>query len=343
MKKHIAAVLFCGVLMAVNGGLAAEEPPADLAEEEPSIDAPVELPAEEPPANVPADLAVEEPPADVPADLAEEEPPADVPAPKLPLLPTGSPADLAGEEPPPAALPLPPLPTGFSLELFGGGTPFFAGDFDWAQGPEGDFVGFESLAYAFGAGLTWFPPDYHNPYGFTMMFQYHFPTSVAWSFEGERYHTQRNYPGNLTGAAEFSLGYIRRIMVSPTGRFILPISVSLRAYYLGLKANQDPDAIHYRKLNLGFNGTWTAEWHFSPHFYLLGRYTVSIDVFSLASRKIVTSTRSFYDFTERVYYIDDRKKQGFAFYAAHGFTLGMGFKLKSLFGKKDGTEVPAEE
>jgi hypothetical protein len=267
--------------------------------------------------------SAEESSIDLPVDLAVEAQPGD---------PAVEPSeDLAGEAP--AAPPeLPPLPTGFSLELFGGGTPFFVGDFDWAKGLADDFTGFESLAYAFGAGLTWFPPDYHNPYGFTMMLQFHIPTTVAWTFDGERYGNHRRDPGEELEAAELSLGFIKRIMVSPTGRFVFPVSVSLRAYYLDIRSDQSPDAIHYRQLNVGFNGSFIAEWHFSPQLYLFGRYTASVDVFSLALREKTTTTKSWTYKT--AYYIDDREKQGF-FYVAHSFSLGLGIKLKSLFKKKD--------
>jgi hypothetical protein len=332
MRNYIAAALLCGALMAVYA-----EPPGDLPAD------PADLPGG--PSDLTGEPAVdlsEEPSAELSGD-----PPAGKP--KAPLLPTGSLADLEGEPPeppePPAPVPVPSMPTGFSLEFFGGGTPFFFGDLDWFGWPENENIaGFESLSYAFGAGFTWFPPDYHDTRGFTLMLQFHFPTTLAWTFDGQRYGNHRRNPGDTIEAAEFALGYINRVMVSSTGRFIFPVSVNLRAYYLGLRSDLGPLNVRYYKLNLGFNGTYAAEWHLMPQIYLFGRYTVSIDLFSLTSREATTRTTSMSGKT--AYYIDDQAKNGFSFHAAHSFSLGLGLKMNSLSGAKkvqaqDGSAPPS--
>jgi hypothetical protein len=320
MKNYIAAALLCGALMA---GYA--ESPADLPAE-PSAAPSTEQPSAAPSAEQPS----------------PEQPPAD--RPKAPLLPTVFLEDLEGEEEPepPAPVPVPPMPTGFSLEFFGGGTPFFVGDLDWSRGLENENIaGFETMSYAFGAGLTWFPPDYHNTLGFTSMLQFHFPTTVVWTFDDQRYNNHRRNPGDTIGGAEFALGYIRRIMVSPTGRFIFPVSVNLRAYYLELQSNQGPLNVRYHRLNLGFNGTYAGEWHFLPQMYLFGHFTVSVDVFSLTSREATTRTISMGG--ETAYFIDDQAKNGFSFHTAFNFSLGLGLKLNSLFGAKKASAEPARD
>jgi hypothetical protein len=223
------------------------------------------------------------------------------------------------------------LPTGFSLELFGGGTPFFVGDFDWSVdwAKNEEVNGFNSLAFSFGAGLTWFPRDPERAvYGFTAAAALHFPTTLNWTFDGQRYAHKSSGSGNDIWAGEFSLGYIRRLFASPG--FIFPVSAGLRLYYLDLKSDQSTDLTAFHKLNLGFNGTFGAEWHFSKYVYLLGHYTASVDILTLASRETRTVTTSKADKT--AYYIDDRKEEPhWAFYAAHSFTLGLGFKLDPLF------------
>ncbi|MDR0720230.1 MAG: hypothetical protein LBF78_11400 [Treponema sp.] len=232
------------------------------------------------------------------------------------------------------------LPVGFSLELFGGGTPFFAGDFDLSvDWTKGDVNEFEAMSFSFGAGLTWFPRDPQKAYGFTMMGALHFPTTLRWVFDHQRYTNKRSRPGDDIRAGEFSLGYVVRLFASDSGRFLFPLSVSLRMYYLGLKSDLNTVSTTFHKMIFGFNGTYGAEWHFSPYIYLLGHYTASVDVFSLASREVRTVTTSIAG--KIAYYIDDRKEAPhFEFYMAHSFNVGLGFKLDPLFKKL--SQTPAQ-
>jgi hypothetical protein len=233
------------------------------------------------------------------------------------------------------------LPAGFSLELFGGGTPFFVGDFDLSVDWNKQYInGFDSMAFSFGAGLTWFPQALPRILGFTMAGTLHFPTSLRWTFDQQRYTNNRSRPSDDIWAGEFALGYIVRLFASSTGRFVFPLSVNLRLYYQGFKSDLSTVSTTFHKLNVGFNGTYAAEWHFSPYIYLLGHYTVTVDVLTLASREVRTVTTSISG--KIAYYIDDRKEAPhLAFYAAHSFSVGLGFKLDPLF--KRLSQSPAQK